>query len=209
MRFSKLALLILVALWSARVSALVIYTVNDTADRPDDIHDGICADAFGKCTLRAAIMEANLGGGFSVQIVLPAGTYMLTRGVTNPDDYSNGDLDIGAHDVRIDGAGAAKTIIDANHVDRAFKVPAGGGLQLYGITIRNGQPSSFGGRATAGGAIYSHGDIYMSGCVLDSNTSSDAGGAMASSPNASSPSVTAVKTTFSRNTAATIGGGYY
>jgi len=56
-------------------------------------------------------------------IALPAGTYTLTRGVTNPDDHSNGDLDVvslGA--VHIFGAGASATIIDANHVDRAFKI---------------------------------------------------------------------------------------
>jgi hypothetical protein len=208
MRLSRLALLVLLALWSARVSAFVTYNVNDPADHPDDIHDGVCADAFGKCTLRAAIMEANLGTDFYVRIVLPAGTYTLMRGVTNPDDHSNGDLDIGGRAVRIDGAGAAKTIIDANHVDRAFKVSAGGGLELHDLTIRNGQPSSFGGRLTAGGAIYSNGDVYMSGCVLDSNTAIE-GGAVEMVPNASSPSLIAIKSTFSRNGAASGGGGVF
>ena len=117
----KLRRLALLALWPACAPALVTFTVNSTADNPDDISNSVCADAFGKCTLRAAIMEANLGSTFDVDIVLPAGTYTLTRGVTNPDDHSNGDLDVtGIHDVRVFGAGASKTIVDANHVDRAF-----------------------------------------------------------------------------------------
>jgi len=36
------------------------YVVSSTTDGPDaNVGDGICADATGACTLRAAIMEAN------------------------------------------------------------------------------------------------------------------------------------------------------
>jgi hypothetical protein len=208
MRLLRLRLIALVALLPMCARATVTFNVNDTADHPDDIHDGVCADAFGKCTLRAAIMEANQGATYDVHIVLPAGTYTLMRGVTNPDDDSNGDLDIGAHDVQVTGAGASKTIIDANHVDRAFWVSAYGKLDLYDLTIRNGLPSSVGGRSTRGGAILVHGELFMSGCVLDSNTASD-GGALAAEPGSATPSVTVLKTTLNGNIAGYDGGAFY
>ena len=210
--FRKLPLLALLALWPAVAPAIVTFTVNDTADRPDDIQNGVCADAFGKCTLRAAIMEANLGAADNgYDIVLPAGTYTLTRSVTNPDDHSNGDLDVTSNIVRIHGAGAAKTIIDANHLDRAFKVGANGDLRLYDLTITNGQPSSFGGRSTFGGAIYVQFALVVSGCVLDANTA-QAGGAIAAvqeSPTDKSPDVNVSQTTISRNSVASGGGGFF
>jgi hypothetical protein len=211
MRFSRLALIVVLALWSVRASAIVTFNVNSTDDHPDDIFNGVCADAFGNCTLRAAVMEANLGTSFTgYDIVLPAGTYTLMRGVTNPDDHSNGDLDITTNIVRIHGAGAAKTIIDANHLDRAFKVGANGVLRLFDLTIRYGQPSSFGGRSTFGGAILDQGILELSGCVLDSNAAT-AGGAVAALQagfEGPAPNVTALNTTFSRNGAANGGGAF-
>src|SRR5262245_14512396 len=37
-----------------------LFIVNSTADDPDDdIGDGVCANGTGRCTLRAAIQEAN------------------------------------------------------------------------------------------------------------------------------------------------------
>jgi CSLREA domain-containing protein len=51
------------------------YTVNTTPDTPDiDPTDGICADVHGKCSLRAAVMQANHTVGADT-IILPAGTY--------------------------------------------------------------------------------------------------------------------------------------
>ncbi|HZY40952.1 MAG TPA: CSLREA domain-containing protein [Anaerolineae bacterium] len=57
------------------------YVVNSTDDLPDaDPGDagGICADANGKCTLRAAIMQANFTTDPNT-ITLPSGVYVLTR----------------------------------------------------------------------------------------------------------------------------------
>jgi len=206
LRFTKLFLLPLLALWPGIAPAIVTFNVNDIADHPDDIHDGVCADAFGKCTLRAAIMEANMGagGGGYVFIDLPPGTYILTRGVTNPDDHSNGDLDI-ASLVQINGSGAAATIIDANHLDRAFKITLGD-LELFDVTVMNGQPSSFGGRSTQGGAILVQTSLGLVRCVLDSNAASEGG---AVELIGSTPSVLAFKSTFSRNVAANGGGGVF
>jgi CSLREA domain-containing protein len=55
------------------------YTVNSTADLSDaDLGDGLCLTSSGNCTLRAAIMQANYTAGADT-IILPAGTYQLTR----------------------------------------------------------------------------------------------------------------------------------
>jgi CSLREA domain-containing protein len=206
-RLASLVLLALSAVWAARASADVTFHVNSTEDHVDDISDGVCADAFGKCTLRAAIMEANLGGAGPYTIVLPAGTYTFTRGVTNPDDHSNGDLDVSVH-VTINGAGAATTVIDANHLDRAFKVSPTGYLELYGLTIRNGQPPSV-ARPADGGAIVAHGNLILDRCVLDSNTSSTYGGAISAVQLAGETATVLVSnTTFSRNSTGN-GGGFY
>src|SRR5947208_11529776 len=91
------------ALGSATVSLLLValvlpivastYVVNSTADAPDaDVGDGVCAAANGACTLRAAVMQANFTAGAD-NIILPAGTYTLTR-AGDDDAAVLGDLDI-------------------------------------------------------------------------------------------------------------------
>jgi hypothetical protein len=79
-----------------------VYTVNSTADLPDDVPtfaNATCHASNGQCTLRAAIMQSNHNGG-SNAIMVPDGTYTLSLGP--PDDEANtggaleqsGDLDI-------------------------------------------------------------------------------------------------------------------
>lgn len=49
------------------------FTVNIQVDTPDaNLSDGICADASGNCSLRAAVMESNAIGG-THEISLPDG----------------------------------------------------------------------------------------------------------------------------------------
>jgi CSLREA domain-containing protein len=210
MRFARLPVLALLALLPSRAPA-VTFHVNSTDDHPDDIFNGVCADSSGKCTLRAAIMEANLGGPSANYVIeLPAGTYTLTRGVSIPDDHSNGDLDVSVL-VTILGSGAKTTIVDANHLDRAFKVTKTGNLLLSELTIRNGLASSAGGRQYGGGAILNHAFLILQSCVLDSNTSPEGGGGGAVAVNQNGgpnlPIFSASKTTFSRNGTPTGGGG--
>ncbi len=55
-----------------------IFLVNTTADTQDAAAgNGVCADASGACSLRAAITEANALAGADI-ITLPAGTYTIT-----------------------------------------------------------------------------------------------------------------------------------
>src|SRR5687767_12541016 len=85
------------------------FTVNTTTDSVDaNPGDGVCADADGRCSLRAAIMEANADPNHT-KVNLPAGNYIttLTSGLT---DESFGDLDI-TKNIEITGAGADATFI--------------------------------------------------------------------------------------------------
>ncbi len=54
------------------------FTVNTTTDSIDaDPGNGVCADATGLCSLRAAVLEANATSNAD-RIDLPAGTYTLS-----------------------------------------------------------------------------------------------------------------------------------
>src|SRR3954452_21392281 len=82
------------------------FTVDSSADAVDAAPgDGVCAtlalpDEGVRCTLRAAVMEANALGG-APTITVPSGTFRLT----------NGPIEV-AQDLQIFGNGAARTIID-------------------------------------------------------------------------------------------------
>src|SRR5437868_471550 len=76
------SLMLLLGLVTAAVQAAPAagpYIVNDPADLPgvQPLTDGHCAAINAKCTLRAAVMEANHTPG-NATIILPAGTYLLT-----------------------------------------------------------------------------------------------------------------------------------
>ena len=129
------------------------FTVNDTSDDTDrNPGNGQCrVNLFGtaRCTLRAAIMEANALAGPDI-IILPAGTYRLTRAGPLDATAENGDLDI-RDDVTIQGDGAATTIIDGNGSvtqDRVFDIllPACcPRLTLSGVTVQGGRTTGHGG----------------------------------------------------------------
>jgi CSLREA domain-containing protein len=56
-----------------------VWVVNTAADTPDAVPgDGICADASGMCSLRAAMHESEDRTGH-ILITVPLGTYTLTE----------------------------------------------------------------------------------------------------------------------------------
>lgn len=142
------------------------FHVNSEIDSVDvNPGDGTCLDAFGKCSLRAAIMEANARAGADT-IHLPAGihTLRLARGADDTD--GTGDLDIRDH-LTITGSGGNRegapsaTIIQAGddyglgvdkvmHINPDWSTPLN--VVIEAVTIRYGtntQPyedlDSFGG----------------------------------------------------------------
>jgi hypothetical protein len=155
--------------------ALVTFNVNSPLDQIDaDTGDGLCRTAAGTCTLRAAIMQANTISGQGTEIVLPAGTYTLTRPATGANGPDSGDLNLttpanGNPAIALIGAGAATTIIDANGLDRVFYVDVDRQASLTGITIRNGYIEDTDGSA-GGGGIFSFGDLEISYSVIRDHT---------------------------------------
>lgn len=154
MRLNVTALPGLVMLRQGRLAPTIIspriaisFTVNTTADTVDATPgNGVCADAGGSCSLRAAIQEANASAGADT-ITLGGATHTLAlAGAENL--AATGDLDIRG-DVTIMGAGAGSSIIDGADIDRAFHINPSGNLTLTvsfsGVTIRNGSITGAGG----------------------------------------------------------------
>jgi CSLREA domain-containing protein len=173
----------------------VVHTVTKTADT----NDGTC-DA--DCSLREAVGAAN-GDGADSLIIIPAGTYPLTRTGTGEDSNSTGDLDINTGDIAILGAGSGSTIIDGGAIDRVFHQPWWQGITFIvkDVKITNGDPG-----ADAGGCLnVTNSPLYIIDSIIDScGNSVDAtdGGAVYINGGA----LTVTGSTFSNNDTSTMGG---
>jgi hypothetical protein len=118
---------------------------------------GACetAPGDGRCTLRAAIMEANAEPGKD-RIVVPAGTYYLSTAAI-VDDYSIfGDLDI-TDDLVIEGAGVGATILDGSSRDRILDIHSAR-VEVSGLSLQNGNTVEI---EEPGGAVRSSGDLTL------------------------------------------------
>jgi CSLREA domain-containing protein len=195
---------------TALVSRSATFTVNTTDDDVDVAPgDGICATAGGTCTLRAAIQETNSLPGSDV-IVLPAGHYLLT--IPGKEDAgAAGNLDIWDN-LRILGAGAANTVIDANRLDRVLSVnaplvpeagpapvPSPSGVPvpkvyLSGVSLVNGYTMIDANSGYTGGGIRNCGKLTLENCVVSGNE-----GVLGGALNSEGGSVTLLSTTISNN----------
>jgi len=137
-----LLLLVLLALFQISYSKEI--NVNTFEDEVDaNPGDGKCETQAGKCTFRAAVMEANSLTGTD-KILLPEGTFTLIRARINDEgdfglDASGGDLDI-LDSIEIIGSGIDKTIINnAILRDRAINFVTNKNnpmtLKLSGVTF--------------------------------------------------------------------------
>ena len=95
--------------------------------------------------------------GADSTIMLPAGTYTLIRPALGANGPDGGDLNLtsplsGNPVITVSGAGAASTIIDANGIDRVFRIEGARQAVISGVTITHGSVSSSGG-----GGIYNGG----------------------------------------------------
>lgn len=195
----------------ASAAAAATYTVSDTSDYPLEGSGPACVSTDSAhshaCTLRAAVQAADKVSGAST-ITLAAGDYKLEIPSTSTNEPANGDLDINgsATSVTITGAGASSTIIDANHLDRAFAVQSGKALTVSGVTVRNG--SSISSAASSdpgeGGAFLNLGSLTIENSVLSGNSASSNAGVVASESVATATSI--VNSTVERNSANGDGG---
>jgi hypothetical protein len=160
------------AMVPAGPAAAVIFEVNATKDKLDaNLADDTCAAANGKCTLRAAVGQANHTAG-NDEIILPAGTFKLTRAKSGAISNDEGDLDI-TQAVTFTGAGRERTQIVQTVPDRVLRTVApndklSAGAALAGVTLRGGRLR--GGRD--GGGIYNDGELALDRVAVRDNTAS-------------------------------------
>jgi predicted outer membrane repeat protein len=158
-------------------------------------------DGDGKRSLREAITRANATDERDI-IVLPAGVYSISDalGTAFEDGNASGDFDI-TRPLRIQGAGANSTVIDAANLDRVFDLL---GKQIdvtfSDLTIRNGFAPDL-----PGGGIYTQGaSLTLNRCVVQGNAAANGGGVYSISD-----AVTLNHSRVSDNVAAGSGGGIF
>lgn len=141
------------------------FTVDSTADAHDAVPgNGSCATSGGACTLRAALDEANALAGDDT-VGLPAGYYQLTLGSLYVSST-----------VAIQGAGLfLGSTIDANSGSQVFYVESTGKLTLNSMLLNKGRDQSM---FYCGGAIYSAGELELTGVVIMNSHSDNDGGAV-------------------------------
>jgi CSLREA domain-containing protein len=197
-------LVVAAAVWSLLAvgeASAAVFSVNSTADQVDaDPGDGVCADSAGKCTLRAAIQEANATVAADT-VRLRNGLYRLT--IPGIDEYGSatGDLNI-RHSLTLVGSGASRTIIDGNGLDRVFRIDIEaaeqGKVNVTSLTIQNGSAAQGGGiwstetavrmkncnilrnraagpEAAGGGVHLASGSLSLTGCKVRHNIASGTG----------------------------------
>jgi len=188
----------------AFAASFVVNTTMDTVDATPG--NGICADAGGLCSLRAAIMETNALAGADT-IILPAGTYTLTRAGINENDSATGDLDI-KDALTITGSGGnqdgdpALTVIQAGAsmatgIDKVITVnpywSTPFATAIKAVTIRHGRNiSPRGGDGYGVGLDWegSHtGTLLVYNCIISDNwvQDGDGGGLVVTNDGATGP----------------------
>ncbi len=155
--------------------AATTFTVNSLADTPDAAINGVCADAGGMCTLRAAMDEANSQQGEDTITFSVTGTINLTGAL--PPLLSG---------VTINGPGSSLLTVrrDTGGNYRIFQT-SGLGVSISGMTITNGRTPDSVGDATAqpGGGIWQPaGSLTLRDVVITGNATGN-GGTNATSAN--------------------------
>ena len=171
-------LFITATLLTSLSSQAAFFIVDRFEDAPDEFTgNGVCAASGligNRCSLRAAIMEANELPGADVILVPANGEFILSReGEENLG--LNGDLDISS-EITITN-GTSGLIINGNGTDRIFHILNGGNLTLENATLKNGvanTPTSF-----EGGAVkIESGGSFASNEVTFVNNLANRGGAL-------------------------------
>ncbi|MGB0910111.1 MAG: choice-of-anchor Q domain-containing protein [Nitrospirales bacterium] len=176
-------LLTIIILWSTLLGGCT-YRVNNMIDQPDaNPGDFRCEIAVnggpevittnaGRCTLRAAIEEAN-ATIVEDTIEIPPGVYPLNL----PSNQGGGRLQV-TEDVVIQGSGATVTAVDGVHETRILRIGTSddsADVKISGLTIQNGR----GGSSMSGGGItITEGSTLelTDSIVRDNETSAPGGG---------------------------------
>ncbi len=195
----------------AQAATIPVTTTLDGPITDPQTQDGLCSlrEAVVAAVLDSAVQGCPAGSGADA-VVLPEGTFTLSRSGFNEDQGFAGDLDVRGPAVRVVGAGAAATVIQVTFEDRAFDVLPGGDLTLEALTVRGARLPSDTGASGAG--VRNQGALTVIRAAFDDNSAADGefpsgkggdGGAIWSG-NPAAPAVTVLESTFTNNRA---GGG--
>lgn len=147
--------LFLIGLAAVYPAVSATFTVNSTADLVDKSPGNyVCLASNGKCTLRAAIMEANSTPAVIDTVVIPTGTFVL----------SLGQLAI-TSSMTVRGSSSAMSIVDGGGKFRVFDIAAGKAVQLRTLTVRNGYIQD---RLDGGGCIRNAGQLTLNTVIVTS-----------------------------------------
>jgi CSLREA domain-containing protein/MYXO-CTERM domain-containing protein len=205
-----LAAMVVLPLTAGTARANLI-TVNTVADE---------LNTDGDCSLREAITSANtdsatdacvVGAGADT-VVVPAGTYVLSRAGTGEDANVTGDLDL-LGGLTLVGAGRELTTLDAAGVDRVLDIRSGT-VTVQDLTVTGGLTAVLGGggplsEAEHGGGIRSGATLLLTDVDVLNNVASSAdqggqgGGVFVDFGN----SATLTRCTVAGNTAGAFGAG--
>jgi CSLREA domain-containing protein len=160
------ALALVLCLHFARRASAANFNVNSLADTPDaSLTDGVCADAGGACTLRAAIQQANADPPGDVIALSVNGTINLTGALP---DISNS--------MTINGPGSDKLTVrrDTGGVYRILTIKSGATVMLSGFTISNGVAPAGPAGTNGGGGLFNSGALTTNDFNVSGNSTADA-----------------------------------
>jgi len=189
--FCLIAGLFLSFYYARSSSAATTFTVNSLLDTGDASPDGACDDGTGKCTLRAAIQEANSVPGADAINFSVTGTIQL--GSVLPDLST---------DITINGPGANVLTVRRNTGGdyRIFTINNGVTAAFSGLTIANGNLPA----GDRGGGIFNRGGTVTITNGTITGNSADGGGGIS---NQNAGTLTITNSTLSGNSSGIDGGG--
>jgi CSLREA domain-containing protein len=169
----------LTVLVSPTPASAATFDVNTTADTPSaNPGDGICEDAAGDCSLRAAVQEANASADADIINLIDGETYVLDIVGAAEDAAITGDLDVLGE---LDIVSSGTSTIDASALgDRVFDVKEDATLRLDSLVLTGGTAAE--SDMASGGAVLNAGTFEATDTVFDDNQANRAGGAIESSP---------------------------
>lgn len=169
-------------------------TVNNLGDTADVLPgNGLCADANGACSLRAAVMEANA--------LTTCAPLTINFNVTGTINLATALPMLNHPNLMINGPGAQQLTVQRSTLGGTpgFRIfTFYGVVRLSGLTVVNGLASN-------GGGIYNSGSLTLDGVVVNGNTSTSGGGAGIDNEPCATLSIN--NSTITSNVGAIYGGG--
>jgi hypothetical protein len=142
---ATLCLAAVLALCSQALAQVTVSTLKDENDTP----------AGAMVSLREALRDSVHGGQINLDAALAGGVIVLTAG----------ELTVTGKTVTVNAPGGL--VIEARSRSRIFRIEAGAGLNLKGLTLQGGLAP------TDGGAILSAGPLSLTDCMLRENSAAN------------------------------------